>query len=282
MSRTDRSVGQRPVHHLVGAGVEAVDDADALDALVVEEPLEIRVADETVAVTMRTPGHDRQLALGFLYAEGVVRTLRDVGSVAVCGRPGEDGYGNVINVAPGPGAALDLDRVAGARRGTLSTAACGVCGRRTIDDLLARCPPCDDPTTIDARTVHAAFAQLRASQPVFARTGGVHAAGLFAADGAPRAVYEDVGRHNAVDKLVGHLLLEDALPAWGSMLLVSGRSSFEIVQKAAMARIAVVASVSAPSTLAVDLAARLGITLLGFVRGERMNVYAGRARVRAG
>jgi FdhD protein len=254
-------------------------DARDADEVVVEEPLEIRVAGEPVAVTMRTPGHDRQLALGFLFSEGIVRTVDDVGSVFHCGRPGDEGFGNTVDVIPAPGGALSLERVDASRRGTLTTAACGVCGRLCIDDLLARCAPLADASRVAPATITAAFEHLRARQELFRRTGGIHAAGIFTADGTALAIYEDIGRHNAVDKAVGHLVLERGMPATGAMLLVSGRASFEMVQKAVTAGIAVIASVSAASSLAIDLARRTGATLVAFARDGRMNVYSGEDRL---
>jgi FdhD protein len=246
------------------------------DLIALEEPLEIRVASDAVATTMRTPGEDVRLALGFLFAEGIVRSRADIGTVAHCGRPGEPGYGNVIEVTPAAGARLPLERADAARRGTLTTAACGVCGRRQIDDLLAICPKQLVKETIAAQQVANAPSLL--VQPNFAQTGGVHAAAVITAEGAVLAAFEDVGRHNAVDKAVGELLLSDRL-GQGALLVVSGRSSFEIVQKAAMARVPVVASVSAPSSLAVDTAEANGITLVGFVRGGTFNVYTHPSRL---
>src|SRR6185369_4112416 len=176
------------------------------DRVAVEEPLEIRVAGDALAITMRTPGADRELALGFLFAEGVIRSIDDVGSVAHCGRPGEEGFGNVIEVLPGPGVALAPERVAGARRGTLTTSSCGVCGRGSIDDLASICDPLTDPTHIEATLLERLVSSMRAEQLVFDETGGVHAAALFDPAGGPPIVREDVGRHNAVDKVVGALL----------------------------------------------------------------------------
>jgi FdhD protein len=255
------------------------------DSVAVEEPLEIRIAGDAVAVTMRTPGDDGDLALGFLYAEGIVGSAADVGSVAHCGRPGEAGYGNVVEVTAGAGVALDFERVQASRRGTLTTAACGVCGRRTIEDLVASCTPLAPGPVLRASVVAAAVASLREAQGVFARTGGTHAAAAHDASGTRLAAREDVGRHNAVDKVVGALLRERRVgpgaPAEGApaLLVVSGRASFEMVQKAARAGIPVLASVSAPTTLAIDLALATGVTLAGFVRGEKLNVYAHPERI---
>jgi FdhD protein len=249
------------------------------DDVAVEEPLEIRVAGDALSVTMRTPGADRELALGFLFAEGIIRSIEDVGSVAHCGRPGEEGFGNVIEVLPGPGVALSPERAAWTRRGTLVSSACGVCGRATIADLVARCAPIADPSRIEAKQLARMCSSLRSEQPIFARTGGVHAAAIFDLPGRLRAVHEDIGRHNAVDKVVGTLLLARALPAAGTVLVVSGRASFEIVQKAVAAGIPMVASVSAPSSLAIDLADQMNVTLACFVREATLTVYAHPERV---
>jgi FdhD protein len=250
-----------------------------VDEVAIEEPLEIRVAGDALAITMRTPGEDRDLALGFLYAEGVIVSIDDVGSAAHCGRLGEEGFGNVIDILPAPGTALAPERVMGARRGTIVSSSCGVCGRLSIDDLAARCTPVDDASKVASTTLSCAIEALRGDQRVFARTGGVHAAGLFDLDGNLLVLREDVGRHNAVDKVVGHLLMTRALPARRCILAVSGRASFEIVQKAVVAEIPIVASVSAASSLAIDLAARMNVTLAAFVRDGAMNVYTARERV---
>lgn len=251
------------------------------DALVVEEPLEIRISGDPVAVTMRTPGHDRELVLGFLWAEGILRALDDVGGIAHCGRLGDPGRGNTIEVTPAPGAQLSFEPEGPTRRGTISTSACGVCGRRSIDDLFARVAPVAPPRRPLAReTIVRAVRELRDHQPLFARTGGAHAAALHTFDGEHVATYEDVGRHNAVDKLIGARLLAGALPLRDHLLVVSGRTSFEIVQKAVAAGIPAIASVSAASSLAVDLAERAGITLAGFARSEALTLYTGNEHVR--
>jgi FdhD protein len=266
--------------------VIATDGLVREDAVAVEEPLEIRVSGDPVAVTMRTPGEDLDLALGFLYAEGVVSCAEDVGSVAHCGRPGDEGYGNVVDVTPGGGAALSLERVEASRRGTLTTAACGVCGRRSVDDLLERCAPLAAGPAVPLEALSRAVAALAQGQGVFARTGGTHAAVACDASGAALVEREDVGRHNAVDKVVGVLLRQGrvgprAVPgAVPAILAVSGRASFEMVQKATRAGIAVLASVSAPTSLAVALAERAGVALAGFVRGDRLNLYAHPERIR--
>ena len=249
------------------------------DRVAVEEPLEIRVSGETLAMTMRTPGHDRELALGFLFAEGLIASAADVSALAHCGRPGDEGWQNTIEVTPAPGVVIDPEAQGLTRRGTLTSAACGVCGRRSIDDLLARCVTPVTPRAVSARVITAAVASLRDGQPLFRETGGSHGAALFTLAGAHVATYEDVGRHNAVDKLVGARLIAGGGPLSEHLLVVSGRASFEIVQKARAAGVPVVASVSAPSTLAVELARRAGLVLAGFVRGESLTVYAGEERV---
>jgi FdhD protein len=251
------------------------------DEVAVEEPLEIRISGETLAVTMRTPGNDRELVLGFLLAEGVIASAADVSTVVHCGRSDDAARDNTIDVTLAPGVRPPIDEETGmlARRGTLTTSACGVCGRRSIEDLLARAAPLPTGGGVPARVLLDGAASLRERQPLFARTGGCHAASLLAFDGAPVATFEDVGRHNAVDKVVGARLLagEAALP--DRVLLVSGRASFEIVQKALAARIPVVASVSAPSSLAVELARAGNVTLAAFVRGAGMTLYANGSRV---
>lgn len=250
------------------------------DAVVVEEPLEIRIAGEPVAITMRTPGADRELVLGFLLAEGVIASVDDVASIAPCGRPGDAGHGNAIDVTPAPGARLELERLEGAVvRGTVTTSACGVCGRRTIEDLLARCLPIATELELDPARLAAIGTALAAAQPIFRRTGGLHAAGFLDREGRLGPVFEDVGRHNAVDKLVGSQLLGRALDGRWPVLAVSGRASFEIVQKALAARVPVVVAVSAASSLAVDLARRAGLTLAGFARSDRLVVYSGEHRL---
>jgi FdhD protein len=251
----------------------------AEDDVVVEEPLDIRVSGDTLAITMRTPGHDRELVLGFLWSEGVIGSLADVSGISHCGRPGDDAFGNTIEVTPAPGAKLRLPDEPMARRGTLTTSACGVCGRRSIDDLLARCGPVASKGTMARRAITHAVSTLRARQPAFARSGGSHAASLVTFEGEHLATFEDVGRHNAVDKVVGASLLARRLPASACALVVSGRTSFEIVQKAVVAGIPIVIGVSASSSLAVDIAKRAGATLVGFARGGDFLVYSGGERI---
>lgn len=283
-------VAGRPVQRLRGDG----GGSSALDSVAVEEPLEIRVAGETLAVTMRTPGADHELALGLLLSEGVIASAADVGRVFHCGRPGDEDFGNVIDVAPGPGVALAPEGIDRARRGTLTSAACGVCGRKSIDDLIARCAPLPKGPQLPLSLLQSCAEILRREQRHFDATGGLHAAAILASDARVLAVREDVGRHNAVDKAVGALLSRGALPVAApntpasttagtadgpSLLVVSGRISFEIVQKAVAARIVAIAGISAPTTLAIDLAQRSGATLAAFVRHGSLNLYCGSERV---
>ncbi|HZZ85891.1 MAG TPA: formate dehydrogenase accessory sulfurtransferase FdhD [Anaeromyxobacteraceae bacterium] len=273
-----RGAVERPVLRF-GRGAPAAE----LDAVAEEEPLEIRVDGEAVAVTMRTPGHDADLALGFLFAEGMIAAAADVGSAAHCGRPGEEGYGNVVDVRSAAGHPIVVERVLESRRWAVTSSACGVCGRQSVDGLLARCGVVSRPLELAPERISAALATLAASQPVFARTGGLHGAAVLDEAGGLLVAREDVGRHNAVDKAIGWLLRERRLGAADdgapALLAVSGRSSFELVQKAAAAGIPALAGVSAPSSLAVDLAERAGITLVGFVRGGAFNVYAHPERI---
>lgn len=252
------------------------------DEVVVEEALSIRLAGELVATTMRTPGADRQLALGYLFSEGTVRTLSEVASVVHCGRPGTPEFGNVVELTPAPGLTLENDPVARLEPRNPASSACGVCGRQQIDALAARCKSlADDDCGLTAAQVFSCCERLAAQQTQFSRTGGVHAAAAMTAEGDVVALAEDVGRHNAVDKVVGQMLLEGALPGAGLALVVTSRASFEIVQKACAAGIPIVICLSAPTTLAIDTAERFGMTLIGFVRGSTFNVYCGQQRLLA-
>jgi FdhD protein len=251
---------------------------DRLDRVAVEEPLEIRVSGDVLAVTMRTPGHDHELVAGFALAEGLIDSRSDLGGIAHCGRPDREGFANVVELTPAPGCVIDVERAKLTRRGTLTSAACGVCGRRTISDLLARLRPLDDDARYERSVLAGLTAALASVQPNFALTGGLHAAGVADARGQFLVVREDVGRHNAVDKAVGRLLL-DGVSGRGLALVVSGRSSFEIVHKAFVARLPIVVAVSTPSSLAIDTARATGITLIGFARHGAFNVCAGAERV---
>lgn len=254
------------------------------EEVVVEAPLEIRVAGEALALTMRTPGDDRFLTVGFLYAEGVIGGLADLGSVYHCGRPDQPGYGHGIEVTPAGGARLDIDRLERSRRVGITTSACGVCGRDTIDDLTARVAPVALSITVRRALLARAPEILHAQQPNFARTGGLHGVAALADDGQVVAAAEDIGRHNAVDKVVGKLLYASQLPRRASdpgppLLVVSGRASFEVVQKAAVAGFAAVVSVSAASSLAIETATALGVTLAAFARDGRFTVYSHPQRI---
>ncbi len=241
------------------------------DMLAVEEPLEIRIGGKPLAVTMRTPGDDIDLVAGFLFTEGVVRARDDIAEIRKC----DD---NVADVRLGPGVTLAEDRL---RRNFLTTSACGLCGKESIDAVRTRASfdVTGDQVSVDPAALALLPDRLREAQRVFERTGGLHAAGVFSAEGTMLALREDVGRHNAVDKVIGWAFLEARLPLRGNVLLVSGRASFELAQKALMAGVPVLAAVSAPSSLAVALADEAGMTLVGFLRGSAMNVYAGAHRL---
>ena len=248
------------------------------DSVAVEEPLEIRIFGDPLLVTMRTPGHDHELCAGLLLTEGLIASAAELSGIAHCGRPGDEGYGNTVEVTLAPGVIIDEARFA-ARRGTTLSASCGVCGRRTIDDLLQAPLPLASGARLRASALLELTTTLREQQPNFERTGGLHAAGIAHENGQYRVVREDIGRHNATDKAIGRLLLDGALPARESVLVVSGRTSFEIVAKAWRAGIAAVVGVSAPSSLAIATAERAGMLLVGFARGRGFNVYAGSARL---
>lgn len=260
--------------------LRVTDDGDrqtGRDVVAVEEPLEIRLSGDPLATTMRTPGQDHELCAGFLFAEGVIASRDDLGSIAHC-RRGDDAL-NVIDVLPAPGTHFDPEHGAAVRRGTLTTASCGVCGRRSIDDLVDRVGRIDDDSRLSWTVLARLAERLHEQQPNFQRSGGLHAAGLADAAGRYLCVREDIGRHNAVDKVVGRLLLDARLPAKGTILVVSGRASFELVQKALCAGIPALVSVSAPSSLAVSTAERGNMTLIGFARDGAFNVYAGAERM---
>ena len=261
--------------------------AAAVDRAATEEPLEIRLHGRPFAVIMRTPGADRELAAGFLLAERVITGPDDLGTIEYCtdrrrtaeaGRQENDG-GNIVNVTLARGSAESLDRLLADRRQVTTNSSCGLCGRRTIESLAAKVEPIGSAWTVRASVLASLPERLRARQAVFDETGGLHAAGLFTPDGAVVEVAEDVGRHNAVDKIVGRMLVREALPLSNHLLCVSGRTSFEIVQKAVFAGLPIVAAVSAPSSLAIELAWEFGVTLVGFIRGDGFNIYAHPARV---
>ena len=257
-------------------GAEESTRAD--DQLAAEEPLEIRIGQKPLTVMMRTPGHERELALGFLFGEGIIRSAGDVAGVAVVPNGEHPDIENVLEIdltsnAPG------VDRRW--QRNFLAASSCGLCGVSTIEAIHQAAPPLpDDGLLIDPEVIYGLDARLRSEQAIFARTGGLHAAGLFTLEGEPVAVREDIGRHNAVDKVIGHAVERQLLPLDRHILMVSGRTSFEIVQKALQARIPVLVAVSAPSSLARDLAQASNQTLIGFLRGRSLNVYSGRQRIR--
>ncbi len=253
--------------------------APVADVAAAEEPLEIRLGGLPFVVIMRTPGSDRELAAGFLLSEQIVRQPSEIAAMRYC--TDDDGHetSNVLNVwLEGDAATRAAAAVAGKRHVTASSS-CGVCGRRSIDDLMEGVRPLTSTWTVPQAVISSLPDRLRAGQRAFDETGGIHAAGLFARDGSLVAIAEDVGRHNAVDKIAGAELLAGRLPLSERILFVSGRTSFEIVQKAVCAGVPVVASVSAPSSLAIDLARDANLTLLGFVRGGTFNIYTGAQRV---
>jgi FdhD protein len=258
--------------------VEVVRIADgragsASDRVALEAPLEVRLNGHPFAVIMRTPGADADLAAGFLFTEGVIRSAGDMQRLDAVEE------GKVLNVVLSRGRAEILPDLLEGRRNVAQNSSCGLCGRRTLESLDVDRPPLAAEWRLDAAVVAGFPTALRTAQHAFDQTGGLHAAGLFDLEGGLRLSAEDVGRHNAVDKLLGRALMAGQLPLSCAALLVSGRSSFEIVQKAFLGGIPLVAAVSAPSSLAVDLARETGITLLGFVRGDRFNVYAHAARI---
>lgn len=265
-----RVTARRPVRH-VSAGTAK----RRPETLAVEEPLEIRVNGTPITVTMRTPGSDFELAQGFLLTEGVITRRDDVEAIRYCSGAGPDGLNtyNVLDITLAAGVpAPDTD----VTRNFYTTSSCGVCGKASLDAvrLSSRYPVGDQVLRIDSRTLTALPGRLRSAQKVFATTGGLHAAGLFDVDGALLASREDIGRHNAVDKVIGWALENDRIPLQDAVLLVSGRASFELTQKAVMAGVPMLAAVSAPSSLAVDLASESGLTLVAFLRGDSMNIYS--------
>ncbi|MEO7158196.1 MAG: formate dehydrogenase accessory sulfurtransferase FdhD [Vicinamibacterales bacterium] len=260
------------------------------DTVAVEEPMEVRVNGSSFAVIMRTPGADRDLAAGFLLAEDVIRGADEIGTIEYCmsSEPSrlvgaedvaDEGRNNTINVTVTGDAVERLATRLGDRRQVMMTASCGLCGRRTIESLQARVASVRGAWTVSADVIASLPDRLRSSQSVFDATGGLHAAGLFDRSGNLQLSAEDVGRHNAVDKIAGRTLLAGWHPLDSAILLVSGRTSFELVQKALLAGVPLIAAVSAPSSLAIDLAEQAGITLCGFLRGERFNIYTHPQRI---
>jgi FdhD protein len=254
------------------------------DTLATEEPMEIRLLAgahrQTVAVTMRTPGADFELAAGFLYGEGIVKSTDDIAKISYCVDPDLDATQqyNIVNVELRGGREYDLRPL---ERHFYTTSACGVCGKASLEQLELRgCPVALPGPEVSAETIYSLPEKLREAQGLFDATGGLHAAALFDPEGSLVALREDVGRHNATDKLVGWALLEGKLPLSGHIVMVSGRSSFEILQKCLTAGVPFVCAISAPSSLAVDVAREFGMTLVGFLREGRFNIYAGSERIR--
>jgi FdhD protein len=257
------------------------------DCVAVEEPLEIRLgystpdgrASRSISITMRTPGNDAELAVGFLFSESIVSVAADIASVEACGPPAPDsGNHNVIRVELSPNVTVDLGRL---QRHFYTTSSCGVCGKTSLDALrITGCEPISaDAASFSKDMLISMPAKLRAAQDTFDATGGLHAAALFESDGNIQITMEDVGRHNAVDKAIGSMLLQNRLPARDFGIIVSGRASFELMQKALVAGIPLLAAVSAPSSLAVQLAREFNMTLIGFLRGQTFNIYSGEARI---
>ncbi|MFO0634093.1 MAG: formate dehydrogenase accessory sulfurtransferase FdhD [Nannocystaceae bacterium] len=247
------------------------------DTVAREEPLELRIAGVPIAVVMRTPGDDLELARGFLLTERIVAAPHEIASLRHCDRLDDpDAEDNILNVGLAPSVELDLQRL---RRNLYASSSCGVCGKASIDAAMACAAPIDDAVSLSIDTLRALPQRLQSGQATFAATGGLHGAGLFDQRGTALVVREDVGRHNAIDKVIGWAAAHDRWPLSSRVLAVSGRVSFEVVQKALAARIPVVVAVSAPTSLAVSLAQRSNMTLLGFVRGDRACVYAGATRV---
>ncbi len=271
---------------MTSPGVAEVTVTPRADFLAAEEPLGIRVNGSALSMTMRTPGEDVELAAGFLVSEAIIGSAADIVEIKLCDGTScghdhrHEDLGNIADVRLAP----EVPVAAGARRNFMTTSACGVCGKTSIEDIcvLPRAALSGDDTRFSPAVLAALPGRLREAQRVFARTGGLHAAGLFTPAGDLVVVREDVGRHNAVDKVVGWALLSGRLPLAGHALLVSGRASFELVHKAVLAGIPLLAAVSAPSSLAAQLAEEAGLTLVGFLRGQSMNVYCGEHRLVAG
>jgi FdhD protein len=247
------------------------------DALAREEPLEIRVRQHSIAVTMRTPGHDRELAAGFLLSEGLIKGADDIAEIAPCVH--SETPENVLNVFLAPTVEVDFERLT---RHVFATSSCGICGKASIESVHQQFPAVSSNVTISREVLGALPERMRSAQQNFAATGGLHAAAIFDAGGNLVVLREDVGRHNAVDKVLGHGLLTNRMPFDSQVLLVSGRASFEIVQKALAARIPIVCAISAPSSLAVEFARENGQTLVGFLRGQTLNIYSRPERISEG
>ena len=252
------------------------------DYLAVEEPLELRLVypQQTIAITMRTPGADFDLAAGFLYSEGIIHDREDIQTLSYCldGSIEEEQRYNIVNIRLKEELAPDLKSL---ERHFFTTSACGVCGKASIEQLKVRgCRLISTETKVSTEVIYNLPHKLRSAQGIFTATGGLHAAGLFDFEGELLKLREDVGRHNALDKLIGSAFLADELPMSDRIVMVSGRSSFEILQKCIAACVPIVCAVSAPSSLAVSLAKEFGVTLIGFLRGQRFNIYSGKERIK--
>jgi FdhD protein len=270
----DRSILSAPIQRIDAGSV-----SQSQDLLAIEEPLEIRIGSKTISLTMRTPGHDFELAAGFLFTEGILRSFQQIHKIRRSDTNGNPRQaGNSVTVDLNPDVEVDYERL---QRHFYTTSSCGVCGKASIEALQTQgCPvlPRNSPV-VNSAIIHRLPEVLRREQAVFERTGGLHAAALFDAKGNLALMREDVGRHNAVDKLIGAEMLRDHTPLYDKLLLVSGRASFELAQKALMAGIPILAAVGAPSSLAVETAQRFNMTLLGFVRDHRFNIYSGASRI---
>ena len=246
------------------------------DLVTVEEPLEIRLDGEALAVVMRTPGHDFELAAGFVFTEGIVAHVPDLGTISYCPQAQPPNLKNVVDVRLASGVEVDITQV---KRNFYASSSCGICGKASIDAIRTKAHAIEADFQIPAAALYGLQNRLRASQDVFAKTGSLHAAALFETGGDLLVVREDVGRHNAVDKLIGFYVLQGRALPEEVILMVSGRTSFEIVQKALMAGIPLVAGVSAPSSLAIQMAREANMTLIGFLRGNEFNLYSGPQRI---
>lgn len=272
----------RPIEIIKITGAQSKVNPDLIAA---EEPLEIRLGfgplgdreQRSLSVTMRTPGHDYELAVGFLFTEGVINSFSEIESIKYCEDVGrQEEKENVVRVELKPDVKLDFEKFS---RNFYTTSSCGVCGKSSIESVQVNCAKLTDNLRVSPGVIHALSSKLRAAQQVFEYTGGLHAVGLFDTDGSLEILREDVGRHNAMDKIIGACLFKNEVPLSNKMVMVSGRGSFELVQKAVRAGAPLMAAVGAPSSLAVSLANDMGMTLLGFVRDNSFNVYSGKERI---
>jgi FdhD protein len=267
-------LGQTAEHRVWRFRGDASQEKD--DLVTVEEPLEIRLNGEALAVVMRTPKNDFELAAGFVFTEGIVQRLSDLGTVSYCPEAQPPNLQNVVDARLASGVEVDIEKV---KRNFYASSSCGICGKASIDAIRTSAPAIETDFQVSVESLYGLQEGLRKSQEVFAQTGSLHAAALFDADGDLLVVREDVGRHNAVDKLVGFYVLQGKTLPREVILMVSGRTSFEIVQKALMAGIPVIAGVSAPSSLAIQMAEEANMTLIGFLRGNEFNLYSGPQRI---